>query len=61
MILYCVVEGDETVYGNEYKVVKAFASKSRAKAFKADCEAQDEDDDGCSWFNIVELETDLEV
>lgn len=61
MILYCVVEGDETVYGSDYKVVKAFASKSRAEAEVRVLEALDKDDDGCSWFDITELETDLEV
>jgi hypothetical protein len=61
MILYCVVEGDETEYTSRYEVVKAFASESRAKDELKVLEALNKDDGGCCWYDVVEVEADMEV
>jgi hypothetical protein len=61
MILWCVVEGDETEYTSRYKVVKAFASEFKAKNELKVLEALNKDDSGCCWYDVVELVVDMEL
>jgi len=61
-MLYCVVEGDSTEYTTRYKVVKAFASESRANALASELATLLAPGyRSYRWFDVVDLEADMEV